>query len=80
MTSLITQTEIDKFQVQIDLLEKALRQHVILPIGKVHVPKGPISADSNSGYTDAANVGVGNIILTVVISSTTFYVPGRWMT
>jgi hypothetical protein len=82
MTALVTQKQVDQFQDNVNLVETALRQHIMSVFGQTHAPNAGIyvkvyTPPSVSPYTNSDNKGVGNIILVATINTTTFYIPGR---
>jgi hypothetical protein len=82
MTSLVTQKEVDQFQDDVNLVETALRQHIMSAFGQTHAPNSGIyvkvyQVPAVSPYTNSDNKGLGNVILVVTINTTTFYIPGR---
>jgi len=79
MTALVTQQKLDDFEIDIDLLEKGLRDHVIQPFGRVHVPNGGLAVVAGSTYKNSSGVVMGNATLQVTYGDppTTYYVPAR---
>jgi hypothetical protein len=80
MTSLITQEKLDEFQINIDLLERGIRNHVLAPLGQVHVPRGGLRVIAAATYKNSAGTLLGNATLAVTLGEHTYYVPARIIT
>lgn len=80
MSSLVTQEKLDEFQVDIDLLERGIRDHIQIPIGKAHVPKAGFKVVAGSTYKNSSGTFLGNATLQFTIGDVTYYAPARIIT
>jgi hypothetical protein len=77
MTSLVTQEIIDVFQSNLGLLERALREHVMSPLGHAHNPNDGFKVVVEATFMNASGTLLGNATLRVTMGDVTFYVPAR---
>lgn len=80
MTSVVTQVKTDEFHDKVESIEKGLREHVILPLGQCHAPKGGIAVVYPATYVNSNGLAVGNAVLAITLGTTTYYVPARIIT
>jgi len=80
ITSLVSQAKLDEFQIDIDLLEKGVRDHIRAQLGLVHVPAGGLMVVAGSTYANSEGITLGNATLQVTIGPSTYYVPARIIT